>query len=248
MGITTKSCPLNRDAIKYIAMFAMLLNHIGIIFCPYGSQLREILIDIGYFTAITMCYFLVEGYGHTHSKRKYGQRLLCFAAISQIPYMIAFGEHGKLTYQGMSMIYTLLLCFLILVIGEKVDNRYLRRFLRLILVLFSGYGDWPYLAALYTLLFEWAGISRTRLKVVYPAAASLFFVMDLLHRPYSLGIRKAMQLSACGTIGIFVSGICILHLYNGKRMEKGKAFSKWFFYLFYPLHLLVLGLLACVLA
>ena len=58
---------LSRDAIKYIAMFTMLLNHIAQIFMMPGL-LQEALIDIGYFTAPVMCWFLVEGYGYTRSK------------------------------------------------------------------------------------------------------------------------------------------------------------------------------------
>ena len=53
---------INRDQIKYIAMFLMLLNHISIIFLEPGTFLSELFLDLGYFTAITMCYFLVEGY------------------------------------------------------------------------------------------------------------------------------------------------------------------------------------------
>ena len=52
---------LSRDAIKYIAMLTMLLNHISTIFMQPGHLLSELFLDIGYFTAITMCYFLVEG-------------------------------------------------------------------------------------------------------------------------------------------------------------------------------------------
>ena len=65
---------LNRDVIKYIAMLTMLLNHISIIFMKSGSFLSELFLDIGYFTAITMCYFLVEGFQYTHSKKNYGIR------------------------------------------------------------------------------------------------------------------------------------------------------------------------------
>lgn len=43
--------------------------------------------------------------------------------------------------------------------------------------------------------------------------------------------------------GVILAGIIIVYFYNGKRMERGRTFSKWFFYLFYPIHLLILGLI-----
>lgn len=83
---TTEKPGLTRDAIKYLAIFTMLLNHIANVLLPENTILWEVLVDIGYFTAITMCYFLVEGFYYTHSRRKYGERLLIFAGISQVPY------------------------------------------------------------------------------------------------------------------------------------------------------------------
>ena len=38
--------------------------------------------------------------------------------------------------------------------------------------------------------------------------------------------------------------ICIVFLYNGKRAARGRSFSKWFFYVYYPAHLLAIGLAA----
>ena len=89
---TTEKPGLTRDTIKYLAIFTMLLNHIANVLLPENTILWEAFIDIGYFTAITMCYFLVEGFYYTHSRRKYGERLLIFAGISQVPYMMAFGN------------------------------------------------------------------------------------------------------------------------------------------------------------
>ena len=89
---TTEKPGLTRDAIKYLAIFTMLLNHIANVLLPENTILWEVFIDIGYFTAITMCYFLVEGFYYTHSRRKYGERLLIFAGISQVPYSDSLWE------------------------------------------------------------------------------------------------------------------------------------------------------------
>ena len=48
-------------------------------------------------------------------------------------------------------------------------------------------------------------------------------------------------------VGVTLAGIVIIYFYNGKRMERGKTFSKWFFYWFYPAHLLVLGIIRVLL-
>ena len=44
-------------------------------------------------------------------------------------------------------------------------------------------------------------------------------------------------------LGPALAGLVIVFGYNGRRMEKGRSFSKWFFYAYYPLHLAILGTL-----
>lgn len=111
----------------------MLLNHIANVLLPENTILWEVFIDIGYFTAITMCYFLVEGFYYTHSRRKYGERLLIFAGISQVPYMMAFD------FSQLNMIFTLFICFMILVIQDKMIASKWRVPLTIILLVLSIY-------------------------------------------------------------------------------------------------------------
>ncbi len=227
---------LNRDTIKYIAMAAMLLNHIANVFFQPGTMLYEVFVDIGYFTAITMCYFLVEGYRYTRSKKKYGIRLLVFALLSQPAFAFAFPYNS-----GWNMMFTLLVCFLILVVRERMMPGILRMVVVGLLVLLTTSGDWAIFAPVFTILFdEWRG-DRDRIRAAYIGSAAAFGVLNLMNY---LEVYPAMLAFLCAVgsaAGILVSGFVIQYLYNGKRAEHGRTVSKWFFYVFYPAHLAILG-------
>lgn len=162
--MTSKYKILNRDAIKYLAMLTMLLNHISTIFMQSGDLLAEIFLDLGYFTAITMCYFLVEGFEYTHSKEKYAMRLFVFALLSQIPYSLAFTQNGILEFENLNMLFTLLVCFGILLVVERVTNKALKIVYILALVFFSVVCDWAILAPVLSLLFIWSHRVKSREK------------------------------------------------------------------------------------
>lgn len=227
---------LNRDVIKYIAITAMLLNHIANIFLVPGTLWYEVLVDIGYFTAITMCYFLVEGFRYTHSRKQYALRLFGFGVVSQVPFSMAFAQNGILEFQDFNMMFTLFLCFCILLCIETIRNRFLRGVLIVLLIFGSLFCDWALLAPVFTLLFAWAGENRTRQKAAFGAAALLYGGMA------GLGSGQVWEAVGCA-VPILVSAFVILYLYNGRRAARGRTFYKWFFYAFYPAHLLVLGLL-----
>ena len=152
---------LNRDVIKYAAVFAMLLNHMAHVFLREGSWEYEICVAVGYFTAVTMCYFLVEGYQYTRSKKKYGQRLLLFAMISQVPYQAALG------IRQLNMLFTLLFCFLILVCLEYIQDSAERSVCVCLLAAATCICDWGGLAAAFTVLFAQAYGSRRKLLYAY---------------------------------------------------------------------------------
>lgn len=233
---------LNRDVIKYIAMLTMLLNHISHVFLTPGTVFKEVFEDVGYFTAITMCYFLVEGYEYTRSKKKYALRLFLFAVISQMPFWYAF--RSSFTMVGLNMIFTLFICFLILVVREKMQNGFLKAVVITLLVLVTIISDWQLLAAVFTLLFANYKDSKKKMMISYIFAFLLFAGMNIMN--YSAAGYSAAGAVIHGLfsgVAILVSGIVILFFYNGKRAEHGREFSKWFFYIFYPGHLLVIGLI-----
>lgn len=242
-GRLSRRPSLDRDTVKYIAMAAMLLNHIGTIFLTPGTFLYELFLDIGYFTAPVMCYFLVEGYRLTHSRKLYGRRLFVFAVLSEFPFCLAFSHGAAVYFVAMNMIFTLFLCFLLLEVLEKEPKGFVKGILVTLLILASTVSDWAILAPVYTMLFYKAGQDREKQKRAFFWAAMLFGAFGLAGSPewYS-GLQKLLYALGC-MAGVAAAGVCIVCFYNGRRAQRGQKFSKWFFYLFYPVHLLLLGII-----
>lgn len=235
--------PLTRDSIKYIAMFTMLLNHIADIFLHTGTWICEIFIAVGYFTAISMIYFLVEGYDYTHSKKKYFFRLIIFGLISEIPYCLALTSEGIISFYGLNMMFTLSLCFGLIWIMDNMKSTLIKVMLSIIIIGLSIFCSWALLAPIYTLLFIWAKRSQKRKKIAFVISALLFGFIGYLGGIEHFTTSENILYSLLSMIGMGLAGFCILYLYNGKQAVKGKKFSKWFFYVFYPAHLLILGII-----
>lgn len=244
--MTGKNIEMSRDSIKMLAMVTMLLNHIAAVFLEKGSVLYTLLTDIGYFTAITMCYFLVEGYGYTRSKKKYGCRLLAMAVISQIPYSMAFFEKGE--EANLNMMFTLFICFLIIYAAKELPGRQTSAICAG-LGFMTGFCDWPIFAAVFTFLFLWAGEDETRKRKAFFWSALSFGCYIFLDRfswmkqsgeAFSLFFLLGEALGAAAAPAF--AGILITRVYNGRRAQSHQLLLQWFFYLFYPVHLLLLVL------
>ena len=99
------------------------------------------------------------------------------------------------------------------------------------------------LAPVFTLLFRWSGQDQKRLRFSFALSAALFGWLNYTSSVWLYPTAQCL-LMACGSMaGIAASGFVILYLYNGQRAARGKKFSQWFFYLFYPVHLLMLGVI-----
>lgn len=239
---------LNRDVIKYIAMFTMLLNHIAHVLLTQGTPLYVVFEDIGYFTAPVMCFFLVEGYQYTRSKAKYGGRLFFFAVLSQLPYHFAFH------YGNLNMFFTLFCCFLILVVLERVESLWLQKILCMLLLIVTVFSDWALIAPILTILLARNWGDKRKMWASYVGIALLFAGLNLQSNMMQnrmngqeviLTVRAVCD-TLCSGIGILAAAAAVLIFYNGERAKKGKNFSKWFFYLFYPVHLMILYLIKLV--
>lgn len=235
---------LNRDVIKYIAMFTMFLNHFAHVFLTEGSMWYEILVDIGYFTAVPMCFFLVEGFRYTKSVKAYGRRLLFFAVISQIPFVMAFAKDGQWFEMPLNMMATLFLCFLMLCMLEQGDVLLQRKHFAVWgFILASCICDWAVIAPFCTYLFWEAKGDLRQQKKGFFWAAVLHGAMNFASRAGICSVEKNLLLTFGNVVPILCAAAVVLYFYNGKRMKKGKNFSKYFFYWFYPVHLLILGIL-----
>ena len=190
-----------------------------------------------------MCYFLVEGYGYTRSKEKYARRLLIFAVISQVPYSMAFAEEGFMEFGGFNMIATLFLCYLMILALDEIKKPSLRGGIVTGIMILSIFCDWAVLAPVFTLLFVRAQDVWEEKRNAYIKAAILFGIVTFLGGMGRIPAGRNLFQVFAGMSGIALSGVVILGYYNGRQMRRGRIFSKWFFYVFYPLHLLVIGII-----
>lgn len=143
---------LSANAVKYYAIFAMLIDHIAWLFVDTNSVLGCIMHLIGRTTAPIMTYFIVEGFHYTRNINKYLARLAIFAAVSWLPFL--FMEYGTfspfMTVDGkmyfnpaQGVIYTFFMALLAL---KTVHSESISKAAKVVIViglcLVSEIGDW----------------------------------------------------------------------------------------------------------
>ncbi len=226
---------LNRTELKYIAAMTMLIDHIGMMFISVTTPLGLLCRIIGRLTAPIMCFFLAEGYEHTRSKYKYGIRLLIFAIVAQPFYAYA---HGNTVFEAdFNMIFTLFLSFTVLVCFDRIENSFLRFITVAVLIGISSYGDWGITAPLWVLGF-YCFKGNTKKTFFYYSAIVIFWIFRATYNCIDSGYIWYYELCQLGLFMFPFMYLC----YNGEKGSDSR-FSKWFFYVFYPLHLFVLAVI-----
>ena len=240
--------PLNANTTKVIAITAMTIDHIAwMLFPGYPKEILPIVLHIiGRLTCPIMCYFIAEGYHYTKNINKYTARLFLFALLSHFAYVLASANFVDLKsfipfYYGDMLNQTSVMWPLAwgLVMLRVVNSEKLKDAAKIVIILLicliTFPSDWSCIASLCIVAF---GTNRGNFKkqmlwmVFYVAIYSVvyFFAID---KVYGL-IQMAVVLA-----------IPVLMLYNGQRGNNPKVnkVMKWLFYVYYPLHLFVIGLL-----
>lgn len=226
---------LNGAQLKYMAFLSMLLDHVNnALITPYldgkGPLLHvsNVLSILGRVAFPLFMFFLVEGFFKTRSRKKYLINLLIFGILSEVPFDL-FTSRELFNKNWNNMMFTLALSLATIWIVDEIKGRLEKKSKAL-----------------------WYGVSV--LVVAFMCAVAMFFSLDYDYHAiivaylFYLFYEKPLYGAALGYLSIIkelysVLGFAATLTYNG---ERGKQY-KWLNYAFYPVHLLILGLLRVVL-
>lgn len=242
---------LSKASLQLIAAVVMVLDHITIFF-P-GTAAYFVCRFLGRMTIVIMSFFVAEGYHRTRNIKKYILRMGVFAALSQIPFwfyesaLLAAPESFKSfviwNIYNLNVIYSLFisLCTLAAVKSERL-KWYFKLLAVALGVLITRHSDWYWFSVLWVLVFGLL-YGNKRYQLIGGAGVVCIRFLEQF-RPVASGIIKENLLYTHNALwsltqlgGLFA--LPLLAMYNGK---KGKA-PKLGFYLFYPLHLILIGVI-----
>lgn len=214
---------LPQEGLKLIAALTMLIDHVGAVFFPQIWLLRA----IGRLSFPIYCFLLAEGAAHTKNPRRYGLRLLIGALLAEFPYDFAF--YGAITRYHQSVMVTLLLGFAMTVLMKRIG--------KLLPVLLCAAAaeflntDYGGLGVVLIWLFaiqdqlpgKWVMLAIFMAAVFCLMPTSHFTVFSLTLPTQLLGLGSLLPIA----------------LYSGQKKSRSPMLQ-WGFYLFYPVHLLLL--------
>lgn len=194
-------------------MMLLAADNTGLLDC------YQLMRNIGRIAFPIYCFMLVEGFMRTGTLRKYMLRMFSVAVLSEIPFDLAFA--GRLVYwEYQNVMFTLCLGLLAMYVSRKMEERAEKWFVRCPLVL---------LIWLITMLAAEGIASDYGAKGILCIAVLYVF-------------RYVRELQLLGGALSFIwelpapFAFLFIAFYNGRR---GRA-MKYFFYGFYPVHLLLL--------
>lgn len=211
--------------LKMIACITMFLDHIKYAIPQTRCFATQYLGRI----AFPLFAFLIgEGYCHTSNLKKYQTRLILFALISQIPFMLFRTLVGS--YLMLNILFTLFLGLIAIMVFDKLDKKYWISIPIVIGIIYFG--------KLVNVDYSWFGVATVYVLYFFRNQPLLrIFAMAILDFMYYYN-RLVIHFSIPNlTSYLFtILPVFLLLFYHGKLGKK----TKYFYYIFYPLHMLIL--------
>ena len=218
--------------LKYIAFASMFIDHFNkALITPFltGSGVLNIITTIfdilGRIAFPIFAFMIVEGFFKTKSRWKYLRNLLVFATISEIPYDM-FQSAVFINTRSQNILWGLALGLFTIMVIDKLKERIKKRPL------------WIFVSILI--------VALSSLLSMLISADYEYYAIIIIYI-YYLFYDKRLLASGLGFLVIIkeiyaILGFATVLLYNGEKGKQNKIFN----YLFYPVHLLVLGIIRMV--
>ncbi len=238
MRIGFKRGMLSASTLKILACVFMLCDHMGVLLFPQVQLLRI----IGRLSYPLFAYFIAEGCRYTKNKLRRFLSVFLLGLVCELVYLIfskAYYGNILLTFS-----FSILLIHLLQEVKNSFKESIIKGTLWLITFIFLvcgcyfyceafglDYGFFGVVTPLLALLFDDMGNISTKLyeKIPRDVLSLMMFSVGLL---CVTAFENVLQCQVWCLLAI-----PLLALYNGQR---GKYSFKYAFYVFYPLHLILL--------
>ena len=240
---------ISQEGLKLIACLTMLIDHIGyeLIYPVYSgmsvvsaTDLPEVRLVyrlyllcrcVGRIAFPIFAFLLVEGFHHTRDRKKYALRLAVGAVLAEIPYNLMVS--GEVFWRQQSVMVTLLLGFCAVWCMARCRRLAWKPVVMLPFAL---------LAELLMTDYGWAGVVLVALfelsrDMFSPNLVRTGGMIVLFHNMSSYVFQVGGFSLPMQVLGV-LSMIFIVN-YDGQKRTHSKA-VQWGFYLFYPVHMLIL--------
>ena len=215
---------LTATHLRILALFLMLLDHLWATVVPGNNWMTY----LGRMAFPIFAFQAAEGYHHTHDFKGYCKRLAIFALVSEIPFNLMIFSSPIFPFHQNVML-TLLLGLLACRAWDQ------RKWWMVALLLLAGvvtFPDYGVMGVLTVLMFhvlrdwKWA-----QLLMLIAINWFGFEGQQLVFGTFKMPLQ-----------GFAILAFLPISLYNGEKGTGGK-WLQYGSYIFYPLHMLILGLL-----
>lgn len=233
-------------SLHIMAMIFMLCDHLWGTIVPGADWLT----CIGRLTFPIFAFMIVEGYFHTKNLKKYVYRLLVFAIISEIPFNLAMGS--RVIYPiHQNVLWSFLISIGLIYWNEKVkEKHFMQRIAVGVASVCVGY-----IVGLITFVdFYHAGILTVLVFYFFKdkkrwcylgQILCLWYINFEMLGGFSYEVSILGETHFIARQGIAVLALIPIWLYKGRQGYHSRALQ-YFYYAFYPLHLLILGVIKMV--